>query len=83
MRTFAANVRFRDLQTNPARMASQVNQWSVVMTIAIVVGLLVLYFDALTGYWLGAVLGRLVLVGIAVVVMAALLLGKNGPESRR
>lgn len=67
------------------RISSQVNQWSVVMTIAIVVGLLVLmgYFDALTGYWLGAVLGRLVLAGIAVVVLAAVLLRKNGPESRR
>ena len=44
------------------------------MTIAIVVGLLVLmgYLDALTGYWLGAVLGRLVLAGIAVVVLLAL-----------
>lgn len=69
---------------DPVRLRPQVDRWATITTMIVVVVLLAVlsYFDALTGFWLGAVLGRLALGALVLFSIAACVIGASGQEPK-
>ena len=64
--------------------SAQIHRWTLVTTLVILGMFLggLFYLDALTGYWLGAVMGRLSL-GVFLLFLCGCLLGGSGAQEKR
>ncbi len=73
----------RPVTKPPVPLSVQVHHWTLVLVCLIVLTFFggIFYLDHLTGYWLGAVMGRLALVSVLIVVLGACVMGPAaGPK---